>query len=252
MDPTKLAIGAGTAVLIAGGGYGVSTLFSQEPIYLKTATVGTFGEDFQLHFADASGNENDSWWSSRFSEKYKSETAQSNDFKNLSGFDKLKEKCNEAYKKATKTDISPDEDSDQSKAKYESDIWIFCSIDGVKPLTIGESVNEEPDFKDGGQHVSKLGGTKKKKLISTKNSSNQKFWDRQAKAFFLPKENKDSLGKRASDAGAGFKTLYDDQNKRATKDLKDACETRYKDTSDSGNKDNETLKFCSLQGYKGS
>ncbi|WP_216083701.1 hypothetical protein [Candidatus Mycoplasma haematohominis] len=253
MDLTKAAVGAGVVVLTVGGGYGVSTMFGKEPIHIQSATTDKFGEDFQFHFMDASDDKNDSWWQTRF-EKLKSgdDTNSSNEFKKtaITGFEKLKEACKKVYtEKATKTDVHPNTDSDNTKANYEKDIWDFCSIDGFKPRTIKEAGEEDKN----GYTDTKIGKTKSTLLVSIHDKGNEKFWERQARAFHKRKSSDgkqevDGLGKRSQTGSSDFKELYEKQeNERTVKALKDTCEKRYKEGSDTNN-DKYTLMFCSLQG----
>ncbi|GCE63579.1 hypothetical protein [Candidatus Mycoplasma haematohominis] len=250
--PVKAAAGGGVSALAAVGGYGVSTLFGKEPIHIQNPTPGKFGEDFQFHFMDASDNRNDSWWKERFDKlQAENDSEFSTEFKKnvVDSVDKLKTACNDAYStKTTKTDMHPDTDDAGTKAKYEKDVWTFCSIDGKNPKTISEAKEEGRD-----EYKDKSGKEKSAIFVSVHDRENQGFWERQARAFYKRKSEDgtkeiEGIGKIASDTNLGFKTLYAKSEKdRTVEDLKAACENRYKDTFDS-TKDKETLRFCSLQG----
>lgn len=74
------------------------------------------------------------------------------------------------------------------------------------------------------------GGTKKKKLISTKHTGNKEFWNIQGEVFFKVDDNNKGLVQYAKESDVDFKTAYDDENRDSTKILLKICETRYLQT----------------------
>ncbi|WP_216083235.1 hypothetical protein [Candidatus Mycoplasma haematohominis] len=253
MDPLKAAAVGGGALAITGGGYGVATLLGKEPSKKHIVNKGTEGNlsyEFQHHFVDASDGKNDSWWNWSYKSRYPSDTSRlSTEFKTgVSSGSELKSKCLTAYSQVVKTSIHSDT-KEANKTQYEKDIWTFCSIEGKKPFTIEEAEIEEKEFQTGQANASKLGGSKKASLISTKHKGNDKFWEIQAQAFF----ETGGLGSRATVDGAGFKELSTSAvtyaSKKTTSELKEACKNRYAEDVET-NKEKETLRFCSLQGGK--
>ncbi|GCE63500.1 hypothetical protein [Candidatus Mycoplasma haematohominis] len=250
MSVAKLAVGAGLTAIVVGSGASAFVLYV--PGMPEYETIGTpstdkFGEDFQKHFVDASTGKNKDWWEWSFKYRYYWNPAKSSEFKNLDSADKLRGKCSTAYSQKTKTEISLD--SGNTKKEYENEVWIYCSIEGFKPITIEESNSSDDDvYKNSETSSSNLGRTKKSKLISLNDERNNKFWEIQEAAFFKDGD-KEGLGNKASDASAGFQTVYKKTTRESADTLKNACKTRYQATSTSGDaSEKETLRFCSLQG----
>ncbi|WP_216083621.1 hypothetical protein [Candidatus Mycoplasma haematohominis] len=246
-----IVIGGSLVAIGGGGGYYIFTLFDEPApkVSIKEAIAGKFGDDFQLHFMDATGNENDIWWQTRFEHIESIGTLQNNgktnedellsdEFKKnvINNIEKLKEVCRTAYGKATsEIHIPGDTSSDkENKKKYEQNIWSFCSIEGSMPITVESSEQDEyKKYKTDGTDVAKFGGTKKESLISTKDGKNNLFWEIQAKAFFAGKIN-------LSENSSPFKTLKE----KTVKALKEVCESKYQSTGT----EQDTLKVCSLKG----
>ncbi|GCE64066.1 hypothetical protein MHSWG343_10740 [Candidatus Mycoplasma haematohominis] len=212
--------------------------------FIKNPQAGTFGFDFQKHFIDTSDKANVSWWSwsyKRFSSSREdafNSRRISFEFQSIKSVDDLKERCSEAYKKKTREEISPI-NRNIKQEKYESDIWTYCSVEGGTPETI---------YEQGDRFIGryKLGNVYQSSMISTRAVENGKFWRRQAIAFYG--ENGKGIGSEAKDEQAGFKKLYETDD-RTIESLKELCEINY-DISYSENSElaKETLRFCSLSG----
>ncbi|GCE63518.1 hypothetical protein MHSWG343_05150 [Candidatus Mycoplasma haematohominis] len=248
MSVAKFAVAGGLTAIVVGGGTGTFFLYVPAmPNYetIKTPIENKFGQDFQKHFVDATENNNSDWWNWSFKYKYYWNPAQSMEFKGLKSGNDLRSKCSAAYAKATKTEISKDGDSEQEK--YETDVWIYCSIEGFKPITIDKSNSFGDDIYKTGTNSTKLGGTKKSKLISLNDERNNKFWEIQEAAFFKGSDDAAGLGAKATEASSVFKTLYDKTNRESTDTLKSKCKEKY-DGDSNTTSDKETLRFCSLQG----
>lgn len=193
---------------------------------------------------------NNWWWTSRFDEECKSKnirptlsaTFSSAGFADLKT---LKKVCKKAYTTDIKTTIHPDTDKEIS-SQYEKNIWTYRSIDG--------SNDDDKKYKeDDGSEKNKLGRDKKSLFVSTTHANNEKFWKRQAKAFFK-EEKKDELGNKALEKISGFGKIYTElpEGKTQIQALKGECEKDCKgeNTTSNQNIGKDALKFCSLQGYK--
>lgn len=88
---------------------------------------GTLAFDFQMHFVDAIGKENDPWWGKSFSKLKKDELTEGRkdeigtEFKELADVDALKTKCITTYAQKIKDEIHIKAKLVQHQFKW----WIF-------------------------------------------------------------------------------------------------------------------------------
>ncbi|WP_216083582.1 hypothetical protein [Candidatus Mycoplasma haematohominis] len=266
MDPTKLAVGAGAAVLVGGGGYGISTLFTggNMPGYSPrnvNATNTKYVDNYPDYFVDASKGKNREWWDWVYETRYlvarenktsdgqtRPEPKQS--FIGLergSGDDKSIQKvCRDVYgvdsnKVKTTGNIGDGEYS-------EADVWRYCTAVNKKPVLLSSSDAAVTEEKTGYTNNT-YGDTKKDKLVAITPQNNAFFWQEQERLFFEAEGGRS--GKLATGGSSAlFKKLW---SKRSGS-LKETCEEAYKvdktnDTGDSKKvEEADLLKFCSLEG----
>ncbi|GCE64010.1 hypothetical protein MHSWG343_10180 [Candidatus Mycoplasma haematohominis] len=228
----KLAAGAGVAAIAAaGGGYGVKNYFDipDMPTYKTVAEIGNslstsyssdkVGNVYSKYLVNPNEESNKEWWewsfkyilfwgsknglSSEFSkvkEAYKKESGGSETH--------LNKVCEAAFKKQT--------DSSFKNTKYESDMWHYCSVFVIKPLTI-KDLNEQEAYP--ADSVIKTHTD----LASTKDARNGYFWKIKEEEFFASADGK-------TESNTFFKTFYDknkDKSKEERESLKDKCEEAY-------------------------
>ncbi|GCE63653.1 hypothetical protein MHSWG343_06530 [Candidatus Mycoplasma haematohominis] len=268
MDPTKLAVGAGTAVLVGGGGYGVSALFSGDgmPDYVvlsvgnPSPTANTLGNLYGNYLVapygsrgkestgDVTKSNNSDWWEwsyKRWEKDLKKGSTLSDEFKDnqkingafsittpTSGTAKaLNQVCEEVYGKQ-KEDITHDT-GNPNKKNLDHDLWKYCSFFTAKPKTISETYSN-----------GSYGLTKKAELISVKDSSNSRFREARNKEFYAS-----SGDKSGTNATSGvFKTAFDGRNKNK-KHVREICSGAYsitKTNNETSYPENDVVKFCSL------
>ncbi|GCE63648.1 hypothetical protein MHSWG343_06480 [Candidatus Mycoplasma haematohominis] len=284
MDPTKLAAGIGaTAVLIAGGGYGISALLADGmPDYIvlskgePTPTDSTIGKLYgnylvapygsrgKTNISDETKSNSKKWWEwsyRRWEKDFKKGSQLSDAFKDdkkiNSGFSDvtpeankakaLNQVCEDVYKK-TENDITPD--TDNNKKRLRDDMWKYCSFFGRKPTTIKENANES--YSTDGSY----GKTKESELVSIDDPLNKLFWEIRNEEFF---------GTTSSEGiGAGlkvaedsiFQPLYEDRFSANRGTIKNVCKEAYfltsNETGTKKAKQDSVLKFCSLKGKENS
>ncbi|WP_216083330.1 hypothetical protein [Candidatus Mycoplasma haematohominis] len=279
MDPTKLAAGIGaTAVLIAGGGYGISALLADGmPDYIvlskgePTPTDSTIGKLYgnylvapygsrgKTNISDETKSNSKKWWEwsyRRWEKDFKKGSQLSDAFKDdkkiNSGFSDvtpeankakaLNQVCEDVYKK-TENDITPD--TDNNKKRLRDDMWKYCSFFGRKPTTVKEKDGESYD-------AGKYGQTKETELISIDDPLNKLFWEIRNEEFFgKPSIDGIGVGLQETDNSL-FKSLYDSKSSQGRGTIKNACKEAYSLTSNETGtkkaKQDSVLKFCSLKG----
>uniref|UniRef100_UPI001C0A6C22 hypothetical protein n=1 Tax=Candidatus Mycoplasma haematohominis TaxID=1494318 RepID=UPI001C0A6C22 len=198
MALTKAAAAGTGAILIASGGYGVSTIFTKIPnmpdvhlvISKETSTFSTnyasgkFGNAYGDYLVDPNKTENKDWWEWSFnyifwntswndlSEQFKGIKQAYTSDTTANNTTHLNRVCETAYKD-TKTSL-------EAKPKYESNVWSFCSLFINKLVTVDQSLN-----KNGYSTTSeKIGHKQKSKLISTVDKRNDLFWKLRTDEFF--------------------------------------------------------------------
>ncbi|WP_216083255.1 hypothetical protein [Candidatus Mycoplasma haematohominis] len=216
--------------------------------FIKEPILGTFGSDFRGHFIDVHVPANNSWWNSNYTNIFLKNIEDgtnyrktSSEFSNVKSVEDLKKKCDEAYKKNTRIDISPI-NSNLEQYKYENDVWTYCSEEGRVPVTVLEQ-------RDGLKGRSRLSNIYSSRMISTTSEKNNIFWRRHAASFYGNKDKTVGLGISAKNEAAGFKQLYETED-RTLDSLRELCEKNYSYFYSDEITDiaKETLRFCSLAG----
>ncbi|GCE63557.1 hypothetical protein MHSWG343_05540 [Candidatus Mycoplasma haematohominis] len=111
-----------------------------------------------------------------------------------------------------------------SNSKYENDMWNYCSVFIVKPVTIENSKKKEK------YEENTFGVEKTHNFISTQDLRNEFFWRVRNEEFFS--ESGDKSGNTAT-ANSFFKSFYDDNKNKPDNrsNIKDQCEAAYKKSS---------------------
>ncbi|GCE64005.1 hypothetical protein [Candidatus Mycoplasma haematohominis] len=262
----KVAAMTGGVILLGiAGTYAVKnwllSLFNQK--HITSPQTGTFGEDFQLHFLDTTDDENDLYWEFKlkFLEEVKAgihdskrdSSSLSNEFStpNIENIEALKKICAAAYNKKTKDihvsgGVTADDADKLNKSKYEENVWMFCSMDKIMPVTLGVS----PSERDKSYEKYEINSNPSPKKENTKRSSlvssiwvNASFWKRQTKAFF-------SWDISLLETNSALKELRqtNDKSKRTWKELARVCESQYKSENNEETTDEVVFKVCSLRG----
>ncbi|GCE63808.1 hypothetical protein MHSWG343_08150 [Candidatus Mycoplasma haematohominis] len=261
MDPTKLAVGAGTAVLIAGGGYGVSTLFDGSmPNYFSLPDqANKYITDYHDYFVDHSKPGNDAWWRWVYKNRYQVALGSNNKpfagFANLKSGDgkdnSIKKVCEKVYEvaKDNSTNTIKPSGASQNTEYLEADVWRYCTAVEVKPKLVSEVTNESSSYTTDNAH----GGQLKDKLVSVLAEENSYFWAEQERRFFRDQKDDSRSGGHATTADSSiFKALFDKRNKRRSKNetLKNVCKDAYNKSESTTPKVSKehVLKFCSLKG----
>ncbi|WP_216083567.1 hypothetical protein [Candidatus Mycoplasma haematohominis] len=252
MDPTKLAVGTGVAVLAVGGGYGVSALFNGGMPGYSAREVNKsdkkYVDDYPDYFVDASSGANDGWWDWVFKNRYfdKEDSTSSKNpvpgskFKGVKsgskGSDSLKNKCKEVYlQDASKINNTVTDDANKY---FEADAWRYCTAVNKKPTNIPDPTDNSEKYDSG-----TFGETYKGKLVAISPEDNKYFWDEQQRLFF--ENDGGRSGKKAE-----HKTFQDLLNKK-TGSVKATCVSLYKQQTNANSDENfkkDLFKFCSLKG----
>ncbi|GCE64063.1 hypothetical protein MHSWG343_10710 [Candidatus Mycoplasma haematohominis] len=263
MDLAKIIISVGSLVVIGVGGYMFSPVFTNSPpmpdvhhtisvstSFSKDYTSGTFGIKYGYLLVDPKKPENQNWWEwslNRFYSDSKSDSL-SAEFKGITDGYKfehanseivfLSDVCEAAFKKQLNT----------VTGNYENDVWKYCSLSLIKPLTVEES-------SDQGRYSGtpeKIGNTSKSILMSVENPLNKDFWDLRTGEFF----RKGSIYfPTSSTDNSFFKKFYEDnKNKFPKPNLREKCGESYEKDADNSTSSQdkptktEVIKFCSLKG----
>ncbi|WP_216083332.1 hypothetical protein [Candidatus Mycoplasma haematohominis] len=269
MDPTKLAVGAGTAVLIAGGGYGVSTLFQggmPDYVSFSTTTSALYVFDSPDYFVDIDHKDSSSWWTWVYNTRYwvdsDNKTAEKETrptpkrgFENLKDAEGIKATCKAVYAAAKEKVKSTGEPS--TNEYFEADVWRYCTAVKKKPIVVGStfkpgstSEKEDSEYSNG-----TFGKANKDKLVSITAKDNDSFWQEQQRLFFKKQGNRSGASLKNNSA---FQDLYENwKSGKSIKDdaLKSLCQESYgkveaTTSSQSPNKypKEDVFKFCSLKG----
>ncbi|GCE63515.1 hypothetical protein [Candidatus Mycoplasma haematohominis] len=258
MDPTKLAAGAGAAVLIGGGGYGISALFDggmpgYSPFKRNTSDANKYVDSYPDYFVDASTNSNDDWWDWVFKNRYPAEassTLHGSKFRGVKsgakGESSLKSKCSDVY--AQDTNNVNTTATDEATKYFETDVWRYCTAVEKKPVLIQDAESKiktgKKEDEDYGEND--YGKAHKAKLVSAISENNKSFWHEQQRLFF--KKGGERSGENAKGADdTPFKRLW--KNQRGN--LQDTCKGVYKTQKSNDNSDTnlkeDLFRFCSLK-----
>ncbi|GCE63501.1 hypothetical protein MHSWG343_04980 [Candidatus Mycoplasma haematohominis] len=261
MSLEKVAIGTGVAVLVAGGGYGISTLLNGGmPEYSarqKGSSADKYVDDYPDYFVDASSNENDSWWSWVYKSRYlvgsdekdsdgKTRPTPKRGF--LAGItdgSSIKSVCSQVYG-SQKAKIKK-EDGTLSNDEYsEADVWRYCTAVNKKPILINLAETELKNNKKEkeGYDDTTYGNTNKENLVAISPEDNKYFWTEQQRLFFGEKSKRS--GKHAQHKT--FQDLWTSKTGR----VKETCHSVYISTkaesTDDADLKKDLFKFCSLKG----
>ncbi|GCE63489.1 hypothetical protein MHSWG343_04860 [Candidatus Mycoplasma haematohominis] len=266
MDPTKLAVGTGAAILVASGGYGVSTLLSGGMPSFKTlkddpkfgnnysdeSKVGKVYGYFLVAPYGSRGNEansnqkesnNEEWWKWSYA-RWKA------DFKDKAKKDNLSNEFKDDNKVGSAFSITAATTGAKPLNQVCEDVYKKKNKDEVTPDTNASSDKSKlsrdmwkycsslgtlPEFLKGTGYGSGTFGveqTHKDKAVATKgygkSSSNDEFWRLRNDEFF-GSNGKEGTGKDATETGI-FKTLYDKKRANQITDndtVKNTCEQIY-------------------------
>ncbi|GCE64067.1 hypothetical protein MHSWG343_10750 [Candidatus Mycoplasma haematohominis] len=235
---------------------------------IKNPREGTFGYDFKYHFVDAEDTSNDDWWRWNYKNRYlgsvEDRYGSVENFpyssQAIRSYSDLKDVCKNAYSQEMKAEKLIGERF--GTFFQEQYVWIYCSANGVIPITLEDDLEWEIlELEDDcysseeGSCSATMSFVQESALVSS-DSVNDLFWENQTKAFFGSEDGKwEGLGKKAKLEDAGFKKLYDD-NKQKTTDkeiLKNQCSDNYKKKDEEDWKKilSEVTMFCSLRGSLG-
>ncbi|GCE63647.1 hypothetical protein [Candidatus Mycoplasma haematohominis] len=261
MDPTKLAVGAGTAVLIAGGGYGVSTLFKGGmPDYFSLAAqTNKYTTDFPDYFVDIDHKDSSSWWTWVYNTRYwvgsdgktieeEARPAPKKAFENLKDAEGIKGACKKVYE-ADKAKVKSDNNPTNNDEFAEVDVWRYCTAIKKKPKTIQEQTGES--YSTSGTY----GQADPTKLISVESPDNTSFWKEQQRLFFKGGGNRSGSSLKNNSA---FQDLYEGwKSGKSVKDdaLKKTCKDAYGQPTTSSQNPNkypeaDVFRYCSLKRTK--
>ncbi|GCE63668.1 hypothetical protein MHSWG343_06680 [Candidatus Mycoplasma haematohominis] len=250
MSLPKLAAGGGAALVIASGGYGISTLFNKGmPDYSsisESAKKDKYVDSYFDYFVSAENN--DPWWDWVYKERYssKGQTSPGKMFEGVTsgseGNNSIKVKCGDVYEK-TNNEINTSDTAENSKYS-EADIWRYCTAVNKKPTNI-PSEGESEKYDNG-----TYGATNKGKLVAVNDASNDSFWQEQQRLFFKTEKKSNRSGAHAKGtSGTFFKDLWN--AKKGS--LKETCRLAYKELENATGADKKVhkedlFKFCSLKG----
>ncbi|GCE63573.1 hypothetical protein [Candidatus Mycoplasma haematohominis] len=260
MDPVKVSAALGTVLVAGATTYGVSTLWntpSWTHISLDDGTLSSKYADNYRHYFVGATDENKNWWSWSLKNRWSKDKNDSDESKRpgfgfkdvLDDWKKLKEKCDEAYKKQI-SEIS----KTTSETQYlERDVWRYCSPGFAgKPTTVQEKDSTTYQAQD-----DSYGKTQGTKLISVTDENNDWFWQIQQDRFFgigryqgITAEGSSGINK---DTDSLFHALYESGNSHSRSIVKEICKEAYfVKTTKEENKPTATqanvFKFCSLEG----
>lgn len=208
----------------------------------------SFGKKYKWYMV-GQARTNRRWWNKTFLKLQQEKESAGKEFQKVEypwwfwGDESLNRVCRQAYIKyfpeveGNKEDAKGD---DAMGRKYrEDDVWKYCSIPSKKPSTIGSS---------GGYSSGKLGADSSltNHLISTKDDSNDVFWEIRNREFF------EEIGIQAAlYKNNFFAELFTKQMMSQSDTIKEKCEEAYgKEAANASSKDaptkEEVLKFCSL------
>ncbi|WP_216083500.1 hypothetical protein [Candidatus Mycoplasma haematohominis] len=280
MDPVKLAAGAGAAALVlGGGGYGISILFvnSEMPGYSPFVSSGTgtikYVDEYPDYFVDATKGKNAPWWDWVYKKRYLVDS-ENKDFDGESRPDPKLSFMNlnagsgetsQSIQKVCEGIFSADKGkvksgANQSGEYEEIDVWRYCTAVKKKPILVehakkdGNSATEKEDAEY--TEATSYGKQYKSQLVATSAEENKFFWKEQQRLFFQVKGNRS--GSSSEDTDSIFKKLYDEhKGKKNIPDnvLRDKCRLAYgkkKDGSGINPKaiESEVFTYCSLKRSK--
>ncbi|WP_216083705.1 hypothetical protein [Candidatus Mycoplasma haematohominis] len=249
---TKAAAGTGIVVLVVGGGYGVSTLFTGMPDwkpFTENNLVSKYAYKTKAYFVGDT-KDSDAWWDWSYKNRWKADKnakkSLHHNFSNVIDGEDLKNKCVAVYKE-DKGNVT----STYESGKYlESEVWRYCSPLEIKQKTIQET--EEETYKD---LAGSYGTTQKEKLISLTDPKNDLFWELKDQEFFGLGNYSTVLTDNSFDQSEDslFHKFFKTKDKENREKIKDVCGKAYLLLSTSANtnekvQQNTVIKFCSLEG----
>ncbi len=252
-----------SSILVAGGSYGVSILFSgvmpdYEPL---SNSDGKYVSDFKDYFVDAS--KNDSWWKWSYKNRYlvyedkqDYDGEQRVDPKTLfvgltGGLGKTDKHIQNVCLKVYEAENAKVKKGVSANDEYEeADIWRYCTGVKYKPKTIAENMGEDSSYKGSDASKKSYGEEYKDQLVSITVDDNVYFWKEQTRLFFK-KSGGRSGSKFKNDKNSIFGKLWH----RGKGDIKEECLAAYKLPKDNTEQnslvlEDDLFKFCSLKGQK--
>ncbi|GCE63527.1 hypothetical protein MHSWG343_05240 [Candidatus Mycoplasma haematohominis] len=267
MALTKAAAAGAGAILIASGGYGVSTIFTKIPNMPNVHSVikessafstnyasGKFGHTYGDYLVDSNKTENKDWWEWSFnyifwntswndlSKQFKGVKQAYTSDASVNSATHLNRVCETAYKD-TKANLEA-----EANSKYASNVWSFCSLFINKLVTVDQSLNKDGYSTSSG----KIGHEQKSKLISAVDKRNDLFWKFRTDEFFADTGTRS--GKTATNEKFFHKFYNDNKDLTDKPSIKSRCNEGYEkssgtsDSSDTNPKPDEVVKFCTLEG----
>ncbi|GCE63516.1 hypothetical protein [Candidatus Mycoplasma haematohominis] len=271
MDPTKLAVGAGVAVLVGGGGYGISALFNgdvtpnyeilkEDPKFSSDYSdankvgklygnylIAPYGSRGKENTGDTTKSNNKDWWEWSYA-RWKKDFDDAAIRSTLSDEFKDETKVKPAFSGTvvTGTGAKPlNQVCEEVYKKQKTDVYHSSDVKKASlwndmwkycsffdtPLTI---VEKSAHRYTGNQY----GAIKKSDLVSVEDKNNSAFWDVRNSEFYAPNGDK---------SGTTVTTGIFHTEKAKNTHIKSICEDAYtKSSSDSGYAEADVVKFCSL------
>ncbi|WP_216083331.1 hypothetical protein [Candidatus Mycoplasma haematohominis] len=255
----KAAAGLGAAATVATGGYflfaggSIEVFVISEQGSVDSAIYGTntFGNAYADYMADPGEEKNKPFWEESFkkwqNDKNVKKIQFGKKFENV-GFaykgdqetnnnTALNQICKAAFKESKENVASNVDDTDTTKFK-ESEVWKYCSASrtGSKPVLLKDSqVKEDADLIAATESPETWGKKSKEHLVSTKDTSNDWFWELREKKFRSEQDSTEASEKNI------FKT-----RKKSGNTVKQTCQLAYvKDSGSSADvTDADLKKYC--------
>lgn len=186
---------------------------------------------------------NRDWWNWVYKNRYRSTGIDSGDgfgsidSAKVDSGEKLKQKCEEAYKGTL--NASGGNVSVSSKNYKEAYVWRFCSPLGQKPQTIGD--DEKPSY------AGKKANGKEGDLVSVKEGVNDSFWDIRNREFY----GLDGFEKIAVASTDSYFSTEQNKPEKGRESIRSICKRAYEMSSTTfGTTENPTpdqiVKYCSI------